>query len=66
MVEENVQGMSGHGDGNERKDLAEQQRQHHQLVFEACKHLTTLDTAAALILLGILRELGISFAGAAA
>jgi hypothetical protein len=47
-----------------RKDYEEEVRQQHQLVFDACKHFTTLDTALALILLAVLRELGVELSAA--
>ncbi len=34
-------------------------RQQHGFFFEACKHLTTLDTAAALVVLALYREAGV-------
>ncbi len=38
------------------KDLQEQAHKNNEMTFEACKHFTTLDTAAALIVVAIFRE----------
>ena len=58
--------MSDYGDGMGTRIWPSSNGQHHhELVVEACKHLTTLDTAA-LIVVAIFGELSISFAGAAA
>ena len=47
-----------------RRDLEEDLRQQHQLVFDACKHFTTLDTAMALLLLAVFRDLGVALSAA--
>jgi hypothetical protein len=39
-----------------RRDLDESIRENHKLSFEACKHFTTLDTAAALFVVAVFRE----------
>ena len=63
--------MSGPGGGSsdngleERlKDLEEQSRKNHEMTFEACKHFTTLDTAAALVVVAIFREMDTGVFGA--
>jgi hypothetical protein len=57
VVAEDVRGVSERRDGH--KDLKESMREQHQLVFDACKHFTTLDTAMTLIVLVVSRELGV-------
>jgi hypothetical protein len=75
-VEEGVRGVSEQRDWRKeleelqrqqqqlRKDYEEGIRQQHQLVFDACKHFTTLDTAMAVILLAVYRELDVSLSAA--
>ncbi len=46
------------GRGDWRKDLEEKARKQHEIMFEACKHFTTLNTAVVLIVVAIFRELG--------
>ncbi len=45
------------------KDIEERSRKNHGMVFEACKHFTTLDTAAALVLAAVFRETSVGGAG---
>lgn len=47
-----------------RLDIPELNRKNHEMVFEACKHFTTLDTAAALVLVAIFRETSVGVIGA--
>ena len=49
-----------HGDW--RREIDEQIRQGNQFFFETFKHFTTLDTAAALIVIGLYRYLGVEAA----
>lgn len=44
------------GSGDPIKEHRERERGNHGMLFEACRHFTTLDTAAALIVVAIFRE----------
>lgn len=46
-------GLPGHMN---LKDLQARAHKNHEMTFEACKHFTTLDTAAALIVVALFRE----------
>jgi hypothetical protein len=54
----------GSGPYGHIRDLQDRARKNHEMVFEACKHFTTLDTAAALIVVAIFRETGAGVVGA--
>ena len=41
--------------GHWRRDIEERLRKQHEVMFEACKHFTTLNTAAVLIAVAIFR-----------
>lgn len=43
----------------QQRQSDEDLRQRHGFFFEACKHLTTLDTAAALVVLALNRNAGV-------
>lgn len=46
------------------REIKDEYRKNHEMVFEACKHFTTLDTAAALVLVAVFREAGVGINGA--
>ncbi len=48
--------MAGNETEDRMKEIEEQSRKNHEMIFEACKHFTTLDTAAALVVIAIFRE----------
>lgn len=49
---------NGSRNGDRRRNLNQRFRKNHEIMFEACKHFTTLDTAALLIVVAVFREPG--------
>ncbi|MDP9476232.1 MAG: hypothetical protein M3R38_11230 [Actinomycetota bacterium] len=56
--------MAGSEFEDRMKDIEERSRKNHEMIFEACKHFTTLDTAAALIVVALFRETSTGILGA--
>jgi hypothetical protein len=56
--------LAGSQHEDRMKEIEERSRKNHEMIFEACKHFTTLNTAAALIVVALFRETSTGVLGA--